>query len=70
MKYFPRDLQRPQVLILRVHTATICSEQNCFCFQTIGGIRIMDCLSAKTYDFDDIAKIFIHSSRQSPFEVS
>ncbi|XP_028403877.1 trafficking protein particle complex subunit 13-like [Dendronephthya gigantea] len=38
--------------------------------QTIGGIRIMDCLSAKTYDFDDIAKIFIHSSQQSPFEVS
>jgi hypothetical protein len=30
----------------------------------------MDCLSAKTYDFDDIAKIFVHSSQQSPFEIS
>lgn len=41
-----------------------------FYFQTIGGIRIMDCLSAKTYDFDDIAKIFVYSSLQSPFEIN
>ena len=29
----------------------------------------MDCLSAKTYDFDDIAKIFVHAAGKSPFEI-
>ena len=29
----------------------------------------MDCLSAKTYDFDNIAKIYVHATGKSPFDV-
>ncbi|XP_046839890.1 trafficking protein particle complex subunit 13-like isoform X2 [Xenia sp. Carnegie-2017] len=35
--------------------------------QTIGGIKILDSITSKTYSFDDIAKIFVYASLQSPF---
>ena len=37
------------------------------CFQSVGGLQIVDTISSRTYELDNLAQVFVYSSELSPF---
>ncbi|KAL9950219.1 hypothetical protein ACROYT_G042691 [Oculina patagonica] len=35
--------------------------------QSVGGLQIVDCLSSRTYELDNLSQVFVYSSELSPF---
>ncbi|XP_027046406.1 trafficking protein particle complex subunit 13-like [Pocillopora damicornis] len=35
--------------------------------QSVGGLQIVDCLSSRTYELDNLSQVFVYSSEVSPF---
>lgn len=38
--------------------------------QSVGGLQIVDTLSSRTYELDNLAQVFVYSSELSPFSIS
>lgn len=38
--------------------------------QSVGGLQIVDTLSSRTYELDNLAQVFVYSSKLSPFSIS
>ena len=38
-----------------------------FSLQSVGGLQIVDCLSSRTYELDNLSQVFVYSSEVSPF---
>ena len=38
-----------------------------YCFQSVGGLQIIDTISSRTYELDNLAQVFVYSSELSPF---
>ena len=36
-------------------------------FQSVGGLQIVDTISSRTYELDNLAQVFVYSSELSPF---
>ena len=68
-QHAPQKLYETKFYCLVV--ARVVSESNIyifsFFFQSVGGLQIVDCLSSRTYELDNLSQVFVYSSELSPF---